>query len=336
MTLNNSDNTIDTLLPDYIQQWLNSCPKAGTGVNLWLINTATRLHRFFDDKECIAALLEKHSADCGREVSSQEVWRAINNSEKWLAEQNGAPQKSSPKPKPAKRKRIEPDIDLIKSVIAAGPTLEQLRGQSPVACTAAAPHTEEIISTLFPPDSLVCVGASKINFKTVRLEPMVRLGLFRSLQFIVPSPMSARLGKTKEGKMSAHSLDNTGLRRFHVVEFDPLKYETLSAEEQKAFPSAENYYRTKRDEHAAMLWHLAQRERLVLAVHSGGKSIHGWFFVEGRSEEVVNQFMEYAERLGADPATKLKSQFVRMPGGLRDNGKRQQVVYYNPNKMEAK
>src|SRR5262249_30425033 len=114
------------------------------------------------------------------------------------------------------------------------------------------------------------------------------------------------------------------------------KFDTLGADQQKAFASAEDYYRTKRDEHAALLWHLAQRERFVLAVHSGGKSIHGWFLVEGRSEGALEQFMEYAIRLGADPATKVKSQFVRMPDGLRDNGKRQQVVYYAPNKMEAK
>jgi hypothetical protein len=126
--------------------------------------------------------------------------------------------------------------------------------------------------------------------------------------------MSARLGRTKEGKLSAHSLDNTGPLRFQVVEFDD----------------------GTTDSHAALLWHLAQRERLVMAVHSGGKSVHGWFFAEGRNEEIMKQFMEYAKRLGADPATETKSQFVRMPGGLRDNGKRQQVVYYNPAKMEAK
>jgi hypothetical protein len=41
--------------------------------------------------------------------------------------------------------------------------------------------------------------------------------------------------------------------------------------------------------------------------------------------------MNYAVSLGADPATWTKSQFVRMPDGIRDNGKRQTVFWLNPN-----
>jgi hypothetical protein len=46
--------------------------------------------------------------------------------------------------------------------------------------------------------------------------------------------------------------------------------------------------------------------------------------------------MSHAVSLGADPATWLKSQFVRMPDGLRDNGKRQRVLYFNPKLVEGK
>jgi hypothetical protein len=40
--------------------------------------------------------------------------------------------------------------------------------------------------------------------------------------------------------------------------------------------------------------------------------------------------MTYAVRLGADPHTWLRSQFVRMPEGTRENGKRQTVNYFDP------
>jgi len=40
--------------------------------------------------------------------------------------------------------------------------------------------------------------------------------------------------------------------------------------------------------------------------------------------------MEYAVSLGADSATWTKSQFVRMPDGTRENGKRQEILYFNP------
>jgi hypothetical protein len=118
---------------------------------------------------------------------------------------------------------------------------------------------------------------------------------------------------TKANKQSAHTLDNTGPRRFLVIEFDE----------------------GTMDGHAAVLWHLAKREPLVLAVHSGGKSLHGWFFIEGREERTLSEFMHYAVSLGADPATWTKSQFVRMPDGRRDNGKRQRVIYFNPETLKS-
>ncbi len=40
--------------------------------------------------------------------------------------------------------------------------------------------------------------------------------------------------------------------------------------------------------------------------------------------------MRYAASLGADRATWTRSQFVRMPDGLRANGKRQTLYFFNP------
>jgi hypothetical protein len=84
------------------------------------------------------------------------------------------------------------------------------------------------------------------------------------------------------------------------------------------------------DEHAALLVHLAKLAPLVLVVHSGNKSLHGWFYCEGQSEEKVVRFFQYAVSLGADQATWTRCQLVRMPDGLRDNGKRQSVIYFSP------
>ena len=114
------------------------------------------------------------------------------------------------------------------------------------------------------------------------------------------------------GKESAHTLDNTGLRRFVVVEFD-----TGTA-----------------DEHAARLWHLAWYAPLALVVHSGGKSLHGWFYCHGQPEDGLQRFMRYAASIGADPALfRNRSQFVRMPGGRREGGCRQSVFYFAPDAL---
>jgi hypothetical protein len=99
---------------------------------------------------------------------------------------------------------------------------------------------------------------------------------------IVPSPMSALRGKTKSyGKLSAHTLDNTGPRRFQVIEFDPVRWENLSDKQRAVFRSESNYNKVKQDEQAALLFHLGRFVPLTLVVFSGSRSLHGWFYCEG-------------------------------------------------------
>jgi hypothetical protein len=82
---------------------------------------------------------------------------------------------------------------------------------------------------------------------------------------------------------------------------------------------------------AALLWHLADRLSLVLVVHSGGKSLHGWFSAFNRDEQrELWAFMRYAHSLGADWVTWRRSQFVRLPDGRRQNGARQLTYYLDP------
>jgi hypothetical protein len=40
--------------------------------------------------------------------------------------------------------------------------------------------------------------------------------------------------------------------------------------------------------------------------------------------------MAYAHALGADPVTWSRHQFVRMPDGTRESGRRQTVWFFNP------
>ena len=178
-------------------------------------------------------------------------------------------------------------------------------------CEGTDVHTEAIIDQLFPGNPLLCAGRNKYRFDTKPREAW-RGGLSER-QVIVPSPMTAKRGLTKTGKWSKHTAANTGPRRFLVVEFDT---GTL-------------------DEHAALLIHLASFAPLVCVVHSGGKSLHGWFYVHGETDAKVRRFFNYAVSLGADPATWTPCQFVRMPGGRRDTGQRQTVFFLNLKPLEG-
>ena len=214
-------------------------------------------------------------------------------------------------------KRKWPKLDRAKRrpIISQGRGLKTLQGSSHSEITSDDRITENIIDLMFPGDPLLCVGQSVGVFSTKQREKW--RGRLADRQFIVPNPMSNPTGITKDGRESAKTEDNTGDRRFLVIEQDKI--------DGKDIP---------RDEQEAVLVHLSERLPLILAVSSGGKSVHGWYFCEGMLESELREFMEYAVSLGADSATWTKSQFVRMPDGTRQNGKRQEILHFNPSPLK--
>lgn len=289
-------------LPRFVRDLLASTPPAGTGVHLWLFRCARYLHHCRTEGE-ISELLRAMVADCGRNVGPREIADAVQNSRgcAW-----SPADRYDRNPRPVS-KWPALNLEQVEAITSQGFGLNELRESSPQTFTDDRPRTEGIVDFLCGGrDVLLCCGWAKDSFDT-RTREEWRGGLAR-MQLIVPSPMLARKGLTQEGKESAHTLSNTGPRRFLVVEFD----------------------QGTADDHAALLNDLAARAPLALAVHSGSKSLHGWFYCAGQTEDEARRFMRLAVSLGADPATWTRSQFVRMPDGQRDNGKRQAVHYFNP------
>lgn len=296
-------------LPRFLLDLLAAGKRAGDGVHPWLYSMARQLWAHRERAEIIA-LLAQAVSDCGRAVPLSEIESAVDSAQ-GCAWQPGIGRNgflNSPAPK-----RTWPDVNAKAraEILADGGGLADLWELSPIRIEDSRQRAEEIIDRLFPPGALLCCGKSSSVFDTRPRESW--RGELSTLQLIVPSPMSAIEGVTKDGKPSRHTLSNTGDRRFLVVEFDS----------------------GTTDEHAALLLHLASRAPLVLAVHSGGKSLHGWFYCAGQPEEKLRRFMEYAVTLGADPATWTRSQFVRVPDGTRDNGARQTVFFFNPKPLEV-
>jgi hypothetical protein len=285
-------------LPLFLRELLNASPRAGEGVHVWLFRVARQLHAHLPASE-IVALLEKLVADCGRHVPRNEIVSAVQNSLPcaWQSKSSVRVQFCAKWPGVNKEQReaiIRDSGDLADLWELSCPRIEDNAG-----------YAEEIIDALFPGNPFLCCGKSNSVFDTKPRESW--RGELSQLALVVPSPMSALTGLTKEGKKSAHALTNTGERRFLICEFDT------------GTP----------DEHAALLLHLGTFAPLVCVVHSGGKSLHGWFYVHGKAAAKVEKFFRYAVSLGADHATWTRNQFVRMPDGRRDNGKRQTVFFLN-------
>jgi hypothetical protein len=283
-------------LPQFVRDLLASPPRRGGGLNLWLYRVARVLHSYRDSNEIVSLL---QAATDGEPIKSGEIERAVERSQA-TAWQPGQPSRP---PIPA---WPPVNVEQVQAITGDGGGLVDLWENSPVRFEDNAAHTEALIDALFLGDPLLCCGKSNSDFNTWTREEW--RGNLATLQLIVPSPMSAATGTTQEGRESAHTLSNTGPRRFLVIEFDHGGV----------------------DEHAALLLHLAERAPLAIVVHSGNKSLHGWFYCAGQAEPPLERFMRHAVSLGADRATWCRSQFVRMPDGTNANRKRQTLYFFNP------
>ena len=311
-------------MPLHMREFIRSCPCAGTGVHAWIFNAARRLHRYFPDKDALAELLHSATEDCGRFVPWTEISDAIRNSSNSSHVLSPAGQTRTPK-WPLR------NYFLIEQIGLAGATLASLTAMSPVPLGDGARNTELVVDALFPGDPLLCCGLSSSVF-TTKSRGLWR-GSLHAQQLIVPSPMSALKGRRKsDGMESAHTLLNTGPRKFLVVEFDFKELDDKGRDTPDAPLLRKLAERgiSVADLCAALHHHLAQYAPLAMVVHSGGKSLHGWFFANGQPDATMLPFMRYAISIGADPATWIRSQFVRMPDGTRDNGKLQRVHFFNP------
>ena len=286
------------------QREIPPCPAPGSGTvhREWMMKVAwaCRINGMTPE----AAAQEIHARMTRRPTPANEVETAVQKvyetTERIISKSYG--------PGPGRWPAV--NREQIEAIAAHGVGVVDLWEESPVRLDGETPQTAAVLPILFPGDPLLCAG-SKFDFFTDALS--VFIDRAHGLEQIVPSPMKAKHGMTKAGKRSEHSLEATGPRRFIVIEGDQI--------DGKPIP---------KDTQAAILLHLAERAPLALVVDSGGKSLHGWFFCQGADEHKLKRFFAYAVSLGADAGLWTRNQFARMPDGTRDNGKRQSILYFNP------
>jgi hypothetical protein len=225
-----------------------------------------------------------------------------------------------------------PDLAKIDRIVSGGPGLCDLWESSPVRFADNGSHAEEVIDILFPGNPLLCVGRSSYQFATRRRE--IWGGRLSELPLIVPNPMLSVTGQTQDGRQSEHTKSATAKRVYQVVEFD-FPEKDKSGKETLWVPLLHKWRSSETeiaDACASLILFLRQLlPTLVCACHSGRRSLHGWFRVFELTPAARKAFMKRAVALGADRATWVESQFVRIPDGLRDNGRRQTCYFLDPN-----
>jgi hypothetical protein len=147
--------------------------------------------------------------------------------------------------------------------------------------------------------------------------------------------MLENVGLTHAGKWSEHAQSATARRVYLVIEFDfsEFKRDGVTLTEWASLLSEwRSAGISVADACSALHLHLAEWLPLVLVVSSGGRSLHGWYYVFNHPDSQLFPIMRNAYSLGADHVTWNRAQFCRMPDGTRVNGKRQAVVYLDPGK----
>jgi hypothetical protein len=242
-----------------------------------------------------------------------------------------AQQRSAPRPPPDLKwpKRTLAEID---KIVRSGFGLYDTWEKSPLRYEDRDNHAEEIIDILFPGNPLLCIGETEWNFATQPREYW--RGSLHQYPLMVANPMFAKIGLTRYGKPSEHTLDATAHRIYLPIECDFTRWD--NNRKPTVFLSLIDGWElagiSMADACCAVLWHLKDQLPLVLEVHSGGKSVHGWFAAFNCDEAKLWAFMRRAYELGADRVTWTPSQFVRIPDGQRQDGKRQVTYYFDPRK----
>lgn len=284
-----------------MEKHLSIDPPPHDGINIWMISTARKCQ--------IAGLaaweaekrIMEFNGSARRPFKTNEVKRAVEKSyNTTLAPSSFVPHVEKPKWKPMRTDQtFRPRLKTVAPVDLWETSPDRLDGGI---------SQKMILDWLFPdPNGLVCIGKSTYEFHTARLNQFKDLS---ACQFIVPCYMTKKKGITQDGKESMHCLDNCGPRRFCVCDFDE----------------------PRSSDHPSIIWHLKKTFDLVMALSSGGKSLHAWFSVDEKDED---GFWKAAIASGADPALmRNRSSFVRLPMGQRDNGKRQGVLYFDQSKIK--
>ena len=290
----------------------------GEGHNASLIREANRAYKMGATKGATAARLselyepDRHDSDTAPQRAVARAWEAKGNS----AHLGGGAS--------VKAKATLPKGDFTLLQKYARVSTDDIISRSPLGGLIDV-NPSDIVKALFKPDDLICMETVGSMSAVVRRAGEVT-EIDDSFKYLNSSTFLGK--KATPGHLIPRTDDNVKDVRFMVLECDvePKDDNDLSLEECVAIRARFNGFVLK----------LSEDVPLVMAVDTGGKSIHFWFHCGAWSDKVEKVF-SVACAHGADRAMRILSQKARMPNvSAAHEGRRdQKLAYWDPSKVGA-
>jgi hypothetical protein len=285
-------------------------PQQGQNLHAWILQESRNLLIEGYNSTNVIRILSEATKNSGRTSQNlqQEIINSVEGAVAWLIQNPGA----TVKRRRQSGKKVDPTNYFFKDVLYHRDSRERYLKPD------AAIRKKVLESVDYPPvtagfgldefgylklfaniNFLICACVRVDRPEILPLKRWLSIGM-QSQQFVVPNYcLEVRRGKCD---------DNMGKSLYQVIEFDQ--------------DSLEDQWK--------LLWKLDEELPLGMVVHSGHKSLHGWFpcFHLGRRE--IRSFVRLATELGADPMLRIPSQYVRMPlGRNRKTMQIQNILYFN-------
>jgi hypothetical protein len=321
---------IKYLSSDTIDMEIDEPPFRGEGLNDWFYRTAYKMARSqVPEDEAIRQLEDL----AGRSAIPGEIERQVSRSYDWYKNRDYRDVSVGARPSWPER-----DDEQIRELVRSCPaTMEQIKEISP--CGQPNNPPLEILKTLHAAtgEELLCLAPKKTaGARTMSFNEWAdpRRGEHRKLAYwelCVPNLMQSRTGTTTDGTPNRpRTRDNAcspDQRRFIVTEID------IRADD----PLCLSLGVSPLDICASYILGCINHKLLKMVVKSGGKSLHPWLEITGKTDSEIDEIFRTLTPLGVDWRGTLPEQQFRLPNGFRaDKQTKQSVIYFNPDTTQAK
>lgn len=313
-------------------------PARGDGLNTWMFKTACQLARRRVPIGEAADFIRDHA---GQNTKPGEIERQVEQgySRAFEGVARSLPTGEILPPSPRQPAWPTRNDDKLREVVEKCPaSLSDIADASPIKPVDR--HPVDVLAELHHAkgDELLCLAPSPTGgFQTRSFNGWANMisRLWRAAgdtvdeiagwEMCVPNLMRLPTGKTLAGKRdrprTKENACDPNSMRFVVVEVD------IRADD----PLCLSIGKTPLEICASVILSQLDREKIRMVVMSGGKSLHAWVDVAGKSAVSISEYFRTLAPLAVDVRGRLPEQQFRLPNGFRaDKKARQSVLYWDP------